>query len=282
MQTSLIILGSGQDAGAPQVGNRSSLSPDRNASSVAVISGSGAVILLDASPDIRAQSSLLLNSHVYPGGRDTLVDGVFITHAHMGHYAGLLHFGPEGAATDGLPLFTTERFLAFIERNEPWASLLAHEHLVGIGVDDSLATIDGEIALTPIPVPHREEHSDTVAWSVLVDGDPWLLYLPDIDSWDLWEPAEEIISQHSVALLDATFSSMEELPGRDMSMILHPLVPDTINRFAPLTGDTRIVLTHMNHSNRLGDPAAEISQRAISAGFEIAYDGMVVEDVGSS
>ena len=112
MRTSFIILGSGQDGGSPQVGRPSSVSRPRCASSVAVISSEGAVVLLDASPDLRAQSQTLLTSDLYPANRDSFVDGVCITHAHMGHYAGLLHFGTEAAAQYGLPLLGTARFLA--------------------------------------------------------------------------------------------------------------------------------------------------------------------------
>ncbi len=106
MRTSFIILGSGQDGGAPQVGRRESVSGERTASSVAVIGPEGSVILLDATPDLRQQSQTLLTSDRYPQSRTAFLDGVFITHAHMGHYGGLIHFGNEAAAMEQLPAST--------------------------------------------------------------------------------------------------------------------------------------------------------------------------------
>lgn len=280
VETSLIVLGSGQDGGAPQLGHRTSLSPSRTASSIALIGESGAVVLLDASPDIRDQARRLLDSPLYPTGRSALLDGVFITHAHMGHYAGLLHFGREAAAVDRMPLYGTKRFIGFMAHNEPWATLLTDDHMDPIVLDHASAAIDQDIGITAIPVPHREEFTDTVALSVHVDGSPWLLYLPDIDDWPSWDNAELEISRHDVALIDATFSSPDELPDRNILSIRHPLVSETITRFEHLTRETQLVLTHINHSNPLGDPSAGITKQATAAGFSIAYDGLTIS-VGS-
>lgn len=277
MSTSFIILGSGQDGGAPQVGHRFSVSERRSASSVAVISSEGSVVLLDATPDFRHQSHALLESDRYPADRDTFLDGVFITHAHMGHYGGLMHFGNEAAASDHLPLFGTERLLRYLNTNEPWAALIRNGHLDPIPIDGVAATIDKTLAIVAIPVPHRDEFSDTVALSVIAAARPWLLYLPDIDAWDRWDGADEEISRHDIALLDATFSSSEELPDRDMAAIGHPLVTTTIERFRHLTAETHIILTHINHSNPIGDPSAPITELATVAGFTVAYDGFTLD-----
>lgn len=229
--------------------------------------------LLDASPDIRVQSQMLLESPLYPPGRDSLVDSIFITHAHMGHYTGLLHFGKEALAAEHIPLFATDRFITFMERNEPWGALLNSGHLDAIPINGLTAEIDTEITITAVPVPHRDEFSDTVAFSVNVNGDPWVLYLPDIDDWPSWTDAEFEIARHDMVLMDATFSGPNELGDRDMVSIGHPLVVDTIERFAHLTANTRIVFTHMNHSNPLGNPSAAITQQALDAGFTTAHDG---------
>lgn len=276
METSLIILGSGQDGGTPQLGLPQSVSHPRLASSIAVVAKSGAVILFDASPDIRVQSHLLINSSIYPDDREVWLDGVFITHAHMGHYSGLVHFGPESSNADGVPLFATESVLSFLGTNEPWHSLFANDHLIAVPLDNSTASIDNEVSVTPIHVPHRDEFSDTVAFSVHIDGEPWLLYLPDIDGWDEWPEASEVLEEHDVALIDASFSDPSELPGRDLAAIRHPLVPDTIATFSNLAGDMRIILTHINHTNPLGDPTEAITRLALEADFEIAHDGMIV------
>jgi len=272
MTHSLLILGSGQDAGSPQVGTDGSTGLARSASSIAVISHAGMVVLFDASPDIRLQYQLLA-AHC---GHAPPLDGVFITHGHMGHYAGLLHFGKEGAATDGLPLFAPASVVMFLERNEPWASLMTEGHLLPNAIDDATATIE-RIAVSAVRVPHRSEFTETVGYSIAIDEVPWVFYLPDIDGWDEWPEADEVFANHDVCLLDATFSSPDELPGRDIEAIRHPLVPDTIERFQHLTREHTMILTHINHSNPLGVVGADVTDRAHALGFTIAYDGLVID-----
>lgn len=81
------------------------------------------------------------------------------------------------------------------------------------------------ISFLPVPVPHRAELSDTVAYLVTLASKQEketmkLLYCPDTDSWADWQRGigswcEEV----DVALLDATFYSKGELKGRDMSEV---------------------------------------------------------------
>ncbi|MEN8238173.1 MAG: MBL fold metallo-hydrolase [Actinomycetota bacterium] len=272
MTHSLIILGSGQDAGSPQVGTFGSAGPARAASSIAVISDDGSVLLFDASPDIRLQYQRLA-AHL---GFAPPLDGVFITHGHMGHYAGLLHFGKEGAATDGLPLFAPQTVLDFLDENEPWASLMKGGHMLAIPIDDATAAL-GEITVSAVPVPHRAEFTGTVGYSISIDDTPWAFYLPDIDGWDEWPEAEAVLASHDVCLIDATFCSTDELPGRDIAAIKHPLVPNTITRFQHLTRDREMILTHINHSNPLGNVDADITARAREFGFAVAHDGLVID-----
>lgn len=273
MKSSILVLGSGQDGGSPQLGHRTGVGADRTASCVAVRSPNGSIVILDASPDIREQGRTLLEWDHYPDGRDRLIDAVAITHGHMGHYAGLLHFGKESAATHGLPLVATPSFLEFITANEPWRTLVAGGHLRPEPLNESV-TIDSSMSIVGIPIPHRAEFTDTVALSIRIHDHPYLLYLPDIDAWSPWSDAGAVIAEHDIAILDATFSSRDELPGRDMEAIAHPLVPDTIDRFGDLTASTRIVLSHINHSNPLADRASGIAIQATAAGFTIARDGM--------
>jgi len=274
MALRLVVLGSGQDGGSPQLGNTEGAGPPRTASSVAVVSD-GTVVLLDASPDIRTQFATIAP---WLGAREPRrpFDAVCVTHAHMGHYAGLLHLGREAAATTRIPLVAPSSVLSFLESNEPWRSLLTEGHLVALPIGAEPVGI-GDVSISAIPVPHRAEFSAAVAYSIGVGGRPWALYLPDIDAWDRWEQAERTVAAHRVCLLDATFGSTDEVPGRDIAAIPHPLVPDTIERFGHLTRGRRIILTHINHTNTLADPSSNLAMAARSAGFEVATDGMVVD-----
>jgi hypothetical protein len=164
----------------------------------------------------------------------------------------------------------------FLRRNEPWKSLYERGNVSPDTFGLGAISVDDHISIDAITVPHRAEFTDTVALSVRLDGQPRFMYLPDIDTWADWRGAEEAISSHTLCLVDATFSSLNELDDRNIAEIKHPLVTDTIERFGHLTTSTRIVLGHINHSNALADPESDIARQAASAGFTVAHDGLVL------
>ncbi len=277
-----MILGSAQDGGLPQFGSRSGLDVAARAgtirrrfsSAVAIVGDDGRALLVDAGLDIRAHEEILLTHPAMQSrAAPAPVDGVVLTHAHVGHYAGLLHFGREVMAATAMPCWVTEKMAGFLSRNAPWSLAVAQGHL-DLRPQSPPASFrpwpDLEVSL--IPVPHRNEASDTVA--VSVGGKA--LYLPDIDSWAEWPDAEAVIARHEVALLDATFWSAEELPNRDMSKIRHPLVPETLARFGALAAGRRLILTHLNHSNPVCDPRTGEHDQVLAAGFEVAEEGLIV------
>jgi pyrroloquinoline quinone biosynthesis protein B len=276
MYPSMIVLGAGQDGGSPQLGHVAGVGPDRTASCVAVISPSGSVVLLDASPDIREQVHKLMMSDIFPQGRTKPFDAIALTHGHMGHYAGLVHLGKESGDQQDVPLIATGRMHTFLRRNEPWRALYERRNITPDTFGLGAIRIDDQMTIDAITVPHRAEFTDTVALSVRIDDERWFMYLPDIDSWADWHGAEESISGHQLCLLDSTFSTVDELADRSIAEIKHPLVTDTIERFGHLTASTQIVLGHINHSNPLADPGSDIAQQAIAAGFTVAHDGLVV------
>ncbi len=55
--------------------------------------------------------------------------GIFLTHAHMGHYVGLLHLGREAWNSDQIPVYAMPRMKAFIENNAPWEQLISLENI---------------------------------------------------------------------------------------------------------------------------------------------------------
>jgi pyrroloquinoline quinone biosynthesis protein B len=256
------VLGSGQDGGLPQAGAahpfddeaRTGTIRERTGPSLLVEDGA-ASLLCDVSPDFRLQWW----KRTSPPG------AIALTHAHIGHYAGLVHFGKEVMAADRIPLHATDSMLRFLGGNAPWKALLDDRVLVP-APDRTWA--DRQIEL--FPVPHRGEFSDTVA--VSIGGS--ILWIPDIDDWAAWPDATAVISSHDVAFLDATFWASDELVGRDVSEVPHPLVPDTLERFAGLS--TRLVLTHLNHTNPLCDPGSPESAIVHAVGFEIASDGLTL------
>jgi len=279
---SVMVLGSAQDGGLPQFGARTSLDdaarsgaiPRRWSSCLAVVGDDGRVLLLDAGPDLKAHEEVLA-THSAIGRRTdrSPIDGVVITHAHVGHYAGLLHFGREVHAAAGMPCWVTMEMARFLESEAPWRLAVEQGHL-DLRAHEPPASFNPwpDLKVSLLPVPHRHEASDTVAISM----NGAALYLPDIDSWEDWPEAEEVIAAHSVAFLDGTFWSSAELPDRDISDIKHPLVPDTLERFEHLGSTRRLVLTHFNHTNPVCDPASDEHAAVLAAGFEVAAEGLTI------
>jgi pyrroloquinoline quinone biosynthesis protein B len=269
--TKAVILGSAQDGGSPQLGGPDR--PRRLVTSVAVIGDGGSTLLLDVSPDIREQAAGL-SHHRPPRSSGNVVDHIALTHAHMGHYTGLVQFGREAHNSEEVPTWVTASMASFLTVNQPWAQLIENRNLdlriVEPGVVEGLGS---GLSIRFVFVPHRAEMTDTVGISV----NDYLLYLPDIDSWGQWTAAEATIGSHQVALVDAAFAGLDEVPGRDLAEIPHPLVGDTLDRFAHLTGGTRIILTHLNHSNPLTDPLHPMHDEVAEAGFEVASDGQVID-----
>jgi pyrroloquinoline quinone biosynthesis protein B len=232
--------------------------------------GAGKRFVIDATPDLAAQLDSL-NSGRSLEDRRRPVDGILLTHAHLGHYTGLMYLGREALGARGVPVYATPKMCRFLRENGPWSQL------VELGNVELRETPPGsEIALTaslratPLLVPHRDEFSDTVAWRV--EGpERSLLYLPDIDKWERWERdvAAEVRAV-DVALLDGSFASADEIPGRSLADIPHPLVSETRTRLEDLAG--RVLFIHLNHTNRLLWDAAAVRELEAS-GFRVAHDG---------
>ena len=51
-------------------------------------------------------------------------DGIFLTHAHIGHYIGLMYLGKEAMNADQVPVYAMTRMKGFLIQNGPWSQLL--------------------------------------------------------------------------------------------------------------------------------------------------------------
>ena len=280
------ILGIAQDAGYPQT---NCYQPHcmrawearelrRTASSIAVIDSTGKTkLLFDATPDMREQ---LYELHrVAPDG-EFLLGGVFLTHAHMGHYTGLMHFGRESAGMSEVPVYAMPRMHEYLSANGPWSQLVQLQNIKLFGLTDGKPVqASPNITVTPMLVPHRDEYSETVGFRI--DGpNKSAVFIPDIDKWEMWSTdIRDVVKSVDYALLDATFFKDGELVGRDMSKIKHPFVSESMDLFDSLSDEEkkRVIFIHMNHTNPLlieGSPEqAEVEQR----GFRFAREGMRLE-----
>jgi pyrroloquinoline quinone biosynthesis protein B len=282
-ETYIHVLGISQDAGYPQTNcyqahcMRAWEDRDarRTASSIAVVDVANRTkYLFDATPDMREQ---LYELHrVAPDG-EFLLDGVFLTHAHMGHYTGLMHFGRESADTSEVPVYAMPRLREYLATNGPWSQLVQLRNIRLMELrDGTRVEISPHVSVTPIRVPHRDEYSETVGFRI--EGpNKSAVYIPDIDKWEMWSTyIRDVVRSVDYALLDATFFKDGELEGRDMSEIKHPFVSESMALFSSLTDEeqARVIFIHMNHSNPLlidGSPEqAEVKRR----GFRYATEGM--------
>jgi pyrroloquinoline quinone biosynthesis protein B len=260
MSIEAILLGTAQDGGLPQAGCecahcRAALADPGQRRWVACLGLADRVArqswMIDATPDLREQLHAL-----YQAAPGCSIAGIALTHAHTGHYAGLIHLGREAWNTEALPVFASRRMASFLRTNEPWSRLIAQGNIeLQPLVAGRAIPLSPSLSLTPLPVPHRDEFSDTLAF--LVRGPARrLFYCPDIDSWDEWDhDLREFVAGMDVALLDGTFFGADDLPGRDLASIPHPPVPATAERLAGVDCDVRLI--HLNHSNPLTGPGPE-------------------------
>jgi pyrroloquinoline quinone biosynthesis protein B len=283
----VVVLGTVQDGGMPHTScehaacaaARKDPKLARRVASLAIVAG-GRTFLVDATPDLPAQIQEVHTFRRFPAGRVDRApfDGVLLTHAHLGHYLGLAHFGYESLNTKDLPVHVSPRMAEYLRTNGPWSLLvrLGNVKLVEIKPGEWFS-LGGGISVKGFAVPHRDEYSDTLAF--LIRGPKrTLLYVPDTDTWTTWtRPLPQVIEEEKVdyALLDATFYSPDELPDRDVTKIKHPLVTDSMELLGPLVkaGKVKVWFTHLNHSNPALDPGGEARKNTEAKGFRVLDEG---------
>jgi len=281
------VLGTAQDGGIPQIGcecpncARARRDP-RYRRLIASLSAADLdlrkFVLIDATPDVRAQAeSALARLGPEPPGLLEALGGVVLTHAHIGHYTGLMFFGYESAAARRLPVFASRRMAEFLAANGPWSQLVKLQNIEvrPLAPDKLPVPVLGSVRLRAFAVPHRDEYSDTLG--LRIEGPRRsLLYIPDIQSWEAWPGRLEAeLDRADLALLDGTFFSSDELPGRDMAAIGHPPIRETMRRLRSLPASRKagIFFTHLNHTNPVLDPAGDARRELETAGFGLAEDG---------
>lgn len=282
-QPSLLILGTAQDGGFPQAGCDgpccsnawSDPSLRRTVSCLAIVDPmTKERWIIDATPDFREQTDSLNRLHPAPGS--PLVTGILLTHAHMGHYTGLIHLGRESMDSRDIPIYAMPRMIDFLSRNGPWDQLIRRKNIDIHPLQDRRSLrINDRITLIPLLVPHREEYSETVGYRI--DGpNASALYIPDIDKWDRWDLSiRDLISRVSVAYLDGTFFDNAEIPEREMADIGHPTLLESIDHFdtLPETDRSKVRFIHLNHTNPARIPGSDARDRIETAGMKIAVEG---------
>jgi len=228
--------------------------------------------LFDATPDLHNQLRILEN---FPTS-DNIVDGIFLTHAHIGHYTGLMYLGREGLGGNEINVFALERMSNFLQNNGPWDQLVDLKN-ISLNSLENLhpVNLSKDLKVIPIKVPHRDEYSETVGYKI-VGKTKKVLFIPDIDKWSEWE--RDIIQEVKnvdYALIDGTFYNGSEL-NRDMSEIPHPSIEETIGLFLnePIQERNKIYFIHINHTNPILTNKNNIKSNIENFGFNIAQKGL--------
>lgn len=279
----VIVLGVAQDAGYPQAGCNKNCCKDawedhskrKNVSCIALVDPiSKEQWIFDATPDVKYQLQLLeKKSGINP------LSGIFITHAHIGHYTGLMQFGREVIGSKRLPVYCMERMESFIRSNAPWDQLVKIQNInLKLLKNDSIIVLNERINITPFLVPHRGEYSETVGYKINANKKS-LVFIPDIDKWEQWNTnIIELIKKVDYAFLDGTFYENGEL-NRDMSEIPHPFVKESIELFSklPLYDKQKVHFIHMNHTNPLLLEGSAAQKEVEQKGFNVATEGMIIK-----
>lgn len=275
-EVKLVVLGVMQDGGLPQLGCTKSCcvasTNRKTVSSLALVEPmKHRFSLLDATLDIVVQCKIVDSLF-----RGVKLHSIFLTHAHMGHYAGILHLGGEAMNAKNLPLYVMPRMANFIFTNGPWSQLVQLNNISLTTIQNDVPIENENFSITPILVPHRDEFSETVGYRVKGPNKA-ILFIPDIDKWSKWSRsliAE--IEKVDYAFLDGTFFADGEV-DRPMSEIPHPFITETMSLLndAPASIKKRVYFIHFNHTNPLINPLSSERKKVEELGYQIAKEGAV-------
>jgi pyrroloquinoline quinone biosynthesis protein B len=279
----LVVLGISQDGGVPQVGTKEHRGwRDEVFRRYVVCLGvvdekTSERWIIDATPDFPEQLHML--DEMAPVETGPGLAGVFLTHAHIGHYTGLMYLGHEVLGACGVPVYGMPEMMKYLSNNGPWDQLVRYKNIELRPLRDKESVeLNSRISVTPILVPHRQEYSEVVGFRI--EGpDRSALFIPDIDSWEQWDEGgtriEDEIAKVDVAYLDGTFYANGEIPGRDMSTFPHPFITHSMERFSSLTREERakVRFIHLNHTNPALRKDSDARKTIINNGFRVAEEG---------
>ena len=277
----ITILGTAQDGGFPHIGCQKKccddfyegVSPKQKVVSLGLIDREAQLkFLFEATPDISTQLADLEKNHLKTS---TIIDGVFITHAHMGHYTGLLYFGKEALGKKDIRIYAMPKMKSFLINNGPWSQLVTTKNIVFSDLKkDNIIPVSNALKVMRFLVPHRDEFSETVGYKIKGKNKS-ALFIPDINKWSLWEKnIVEEVKKVDYAFLDATFFKEGEI-NRPMSEVPHPFIEETIALFKNefLTTKNKVIFIHFNHTNPALQPNSKERNDLESLGFRFATEG---------
>ncbi|GHB51589.1 MBL fold metallo-hydrolase [Persicitalea jodogahamensis] len=280
----IMVLGVAQDGGYPQAGCQKeccrAVWPDKNlhgsVSCIAIVDPeSQESWLFDATPDFAGQTHRLAQAD---DGKASLT-GIFLTHAHIGHYTGLMQLGREVMGAGKVHVYAMPRMKDFLGNNGPWSQLVSLQNIeIRTLSDKKEIELNERIRVMPFRVPHRDEFSETVGYKIMI-GSKSLIFIPDIDKWQKWEQnLVEVVEANDFLLIDGTFYQDGEI-ARPMSEVPHPYISETMELLStlPLAEKKKVHFIHFNHTNPVLRPGSAENLEVRERGFRIAEEGQKID-----
>jgi pyrroloquinoline quinone biosynthesis protein B len=278
--TSLIVLGTVQDGGSPHIGCTKNCcrdlfqNPDKNRKVVSlglVDPEHHKTYLFEGTPDMPEQMKALKNYATF--SQKEAPDAIFLTHAHIGHYTGLMYLGKEAMDADKIPVFAMPRMKTFLKENGSWSQLVSRSNIsIQEMSDGKEIQLTPNVQVVPFLVPHRDEYSETVGFRISGPNKS-AIFIPDIDKWEKWDnDIVEQLSKVNYAFIDGTFYDGQEINNRDISEIPHPFIIESMAKFRGLLPEekSKIYFIHFNHTNPALNPVSDQTRQIIHNGFNIA------------
>jgi pyrroloquinoline quinone biosynthesis protein B len=279
----IFILGTAQDGGYPQAACQkaccdkvwSRKAGKINVSSIAIVDpASKEQWIIDATPDFKEQLHLLNKQ----SGIQNL-SGIMLTHAHIGHYTGLMHLGREVMGASKTKVFAMPKMRTYLSTNGPWSQLVSLQNIVFEDLENkTLIKLNDRISIIPFTVPHRDEFSETVGYQVIYKTKK-IIFIPDIDKWEKWEtPLIDLVNENDVLLLDGTFYKDGEI-ARPMKEVPHPFVTETMDllKKLPKHEKNKVHFIHLNHTNPLLDLNSIEYKTTLKNGFKVSQQSQKIK-----
>jgi pyrroloquinoline quinone biosynthesis protein B len=277
----LVVLGNVQDGGSPHIGCTKSCcavlwghpDPKRKVTCLGLVDPvNEQSFIFEATPDFPEQLKAL--HRFTPFQKDDIPNGIFLTHAHIGHYSGLMYLGKEAFNSHQTEVFVMPKMQIFLEKNGPWDQLINEKNIEIQPLTNQVHhQINSLIKVKPFLIPHRDEYSETVGYQI--EGpNKTALFIPDIDKWHEWgEDITHKITLVDYAFIDGTFLDSDEINHRDISEIPHPFISETMDLFSsmPLKEKNKIYFIHLNHTNPGLDNHSEQAKKIRNLGFHVAH-----------
>lgn len=277
----ITVLGIAQDGGYPHIGCQKTccqsiykgLSKRKSVVSLGLIDKElNGKWIFEATPDVSTQLADLEQNHLK---KDNLIDGVFLTHGHIGHYTGLMYFGKEALGKKGTTVYAMPKMKNYLETSGPWSQLVELENIrIKELQQDSIVDLNSNVKVIPFLVPHRDEYSETVGYKI-IGPKKAALFIPDIDKWQKWNRnIVEEVKHVDYAFVDATFFDANEVK-RPIAEIPHPFIIETVSLFEneALETKNKVIFIHFNHTNPAIESNSEARKKIEKLGFRFASEG---------